>query len=287
VVVAAGEGAEELSGLVPGDSVAWADSVTGSYAQAVLIAADRAIPVPDGLDLESAAALTLQGMTADYLVRSTVPVQDGDTVVLYSAAGGVGLLAGQMIREVGGRLIAVVGDAAKAALLMDDGVPPDDIVVLGALRDVTEDLPQAILDRTGQVGADAVFDSIGRDTFAASMRALRRRGTLVLFGASSGPVPPFDPQELNAHGSIFLTRPTLADYTAGREELLERAARVFGAAVDGELHVRIGERFPLDQAGAAQAALESRATTGKVLLIPPGPDDAAVEPAVGVSDAEH
>jgi NADPH2:quinone reductase len=267
-VVAAGEGSTEASGLRVGSPVAWASSVSGSYGELVVIAADQALPVPEGLDIAVAAALPLQGMTADYLVRSVFPVGPEHTVAFYAAAGGVGLLAGQMIRTAGGRLLAVVGNAAKASLLMDDGVPPADIVTLGAMRNVTEELPKAIRACTQELGADAVFDSIGRDTFAASLRSLRRRGTLVLFGASSGPVAPFDPQYLNAHGSLFLTRPSLGDYTASRDELLERSGRVFAAAAEGRLSVRVGARFPLAEAAAAQAALESRATTGKVLIVP-------------------
>ncbi|MDR0432358.1 MAG: quinone oxidoreductase [Bifidobacteriaceae bacterium] len=267
-VIAAADDATEISGFTVGSRVAWARSVSGSYADAVVVNAAQAVPVPDDLDLPTAAAVTLQGMTADYLVRSTFPVKPDHTVALYAAAGGVGLLAGQMIRRIGAHLIAVVGSAPKVELLLDDGVPQVDIVVLGTMRNVTTELAEAIRQRTDGLGAHAVFDSIGRDTFAASLESVRRRGMLVLFGGSSGPVPAFDPQELNAHGSIFLTRPTLADYTATRQELLERAARVFGEVSRGELKVRIAHSFPLAEAAAAHTALESRTTMGKVLLIP-------------------
>jgi NADPH2:quinone reductase len=267
-VVAVGEDATAVPGLGEGSAVAWATSATGSYAELVLVDADQALAVPEGLDLTTAAALPLQGMTADYLVRSTFPVGPEHTAALYAAAGGVGLLAGQMIRRAGARLIAVVGDAAKAQLLMDDDVPPGDIIVLGTMRSITDELPAAIRERLDGEGADVIFDSIGRDTFAASLTAVRRRGMVVLFGGSSGPVAPFDPQELNAHGSVYLTRPTLAHYTATRTELLERSERVFGEAASGTLNVRIGQTFPLADAAAAHTALEGRETTGKVLLVP-------------------
>ncbi|MDR1294918.1 MAG: quinone oxidoreductase [Bifidobacteriaceae bacterium] len=267
-VLEAGDGAEDLSGLHPGSQVAWASSATGSYAELVLVDAAQAIPLPDGLDVQTAGALALQGMTADYLVRAAFPVAEEHTVSFYAAAGGVGLLAGQMIRSTGARLIAVVGSAPKLELLLDDGVPREDVIVLGTMRDISSELPAGVRDRTDGRGVHAVFDSIGKDTFAASLASVRRRGVVVLFGASSGPVDPFDPQELNAAGSAFLTRPKLDDYTATRRELLQRAGRVFGAAARGHLAVRIGERFPLAEAAAAHDALESRTTTGKVLLTP-------------------
>jgi NADPH2:quinone reductase len=266
-IAALGQGLED-SGYEVGQKVAYAESVTGGYAELVRVDAARAILLPPGLDLKVAAALPMQGLTADYLVRSTFPVKAGQDVLLYAAAGGVGSLAAQMIHETGARLIATVGDAAKAASLTALGVPSGDVLVLGTMRDLATDLPKAVKDRTGGRGVHVVFDGIGKDTFKASLASLRRRGTLVLFGGASGQVPPLDPQELNAHGSLYLTRPTLADYVATREELVERAERVFGAAARGELTVKIGQEFPLEQAAQAHAALESRATTGKLLLIP-------------------
>ncbi|MCL2787293.1 MAG: quinone oxidoreductase [Micrococcales bacterium] len=267
-VLAVGDEVDDSGTLAPGAPIAWADSVTGSYADQVVVKADRVLPLPQGVPPEIAAALPLQGMTADYLVRSTFEVKADHTVALYAAAGGVGGLATQMILATGARLLAVVGTQAKAEVCEELGVPHDDIIITGVMRDLTVDLAEAIHDRTDGEGVDAVFDSIGKDTFRASLRALRRRGTLVLFGGSSGQVPPFDPQELNAHGSLFLTRPTLADYTSTRRELIERARRVFGAAARGELDVRIGQTFPLEEAAAAHQALEGRGTTGKVVLVP-------------------
>jgi NADPH2:quinone reductase len=267
-IVALGAGVGQDADFAVGQRVAWADSVSGSYAPLVRVAAERALPVPDGLDPLAAAALPLQGMTADYLVHSTFPVGPGDTTVLYAAAGGVGLLASQMILAAGGRLIPAVGTQAKAHLLERLGVPPSDVMILGTMRDLTADIPELVRELTEAAGADVVYDSIGQATFKASLASLRRRGTLVAFGGSSGQIPPFDIQELNAHGSLYLTRPTLADYTATRAELLERAERVFDAALNGELAVTIGERFPLLDAAQAHTALESRATTGKILLIP-------------------
>jgi NADPH2:quinone reductase len=267
-VVALGPSLKASDDVHVGAQVAWADSVTGSYAQYVVVSADAAVPVPDGMDPAIAAALPLQGMTADYLVRSTFPVGPEHTVAFYAAAGGVGGLALQMIRQAGGRVIAVVGSADKADLVVETGVPAADVIVLGVMRDLGKELPQAIRDRTDGLGVHAVFDSIGKDTFTASLASLRQRGTLVLFGGSSGQVPPFDPQELNARGSLYLTRPGLGAYTATREELLERAARVFGAADDGDLAVRVGAQFPLGAAAEAHKALESRKTVGKIVLLP-------------------
>jgi NADPH2:quinone reductase len=266
-VVALGPEADPLGPAV-GDRVAWAESVTGSYAELAVVDAAKALAIPAGMATADAAALALQGLTADYLVRSTFPVGPGMAVAFYAAAGGVGGLATQMVLASGARLLAVVGDAAKAAAVEALGANAEDTVVTGTMRDIGTELATRLLDLTGGDGLHAVYDSIGKDTFAASLRALRRRGTLILFGASSGPVPPFDPQELNAHGSLYLTRPTLRDYTTSRAELLERADRVFGAAAAGDLTVRIGERFPLAEAAAAHEALEGRRTLGKVLLIP-------------------
>ncbi|MDR2380392.1 MAG: quinone oxidoreductase [Bifidobacteriaceae bacterium] len=258
----------DVTGLHVGQRVAWASSESGSYAEVALVGADKTLPVPDELDLEVAAALPLQGMTADYLTHSTYPLGPGDVAVIYAAAGGVGGLAVQMALAAGARVIATVGSAAKIPAVAALGVPEADIVNLGALSDLTVALPREILERTGARGADVVYDGIGRATFHATLASLRPRGTAVLFGGASGQVEPLDPQELNAHGSLYLTRPKLDDYTASRAELFERGARVLGAAGAGKLRVNVGQRFALDQAAAAHRAIESGTTQGKILLLP-------------------
>ncbi|MDR5698028.1 MAG: quinone oxidoreductase, partial [Armatimonadota bacterium] len=206
-----------------------------------------------------AAAVMLQGMTAHYLTHSTYPLREGDVALVHAAAGGVGLLLTQMAKRRGATVIGTVSTEAKARLAEDAGV---DHVVL-----YTETNFEAEARRiTDGKGVQVVYDSVGRDTFERSLGSLTLRGMLVLFGQSSGPVAPFDPQILNAKGSLFLTRPTLMHYTATREELLWRANDVLGWVASGELRVRIDRTFPLDQAAEAHRALESRQTTGKVLL---------------------
>ncbi|MFH5822628.1 quinone oxidoreductase family protein [Georgenia sp. AZ-5] len=254
-----------VTGVAVGDRVAWADA-PGSYAEQVLVRADKALPVPDGLSLETAAALPLQGMTAHYLVASTFPVQPGQTVLLTAAAGGVGLLLTQLATARGARVIGLVGSHDKEVLAREAGAA--EVIRYTELDDVTAELPPIVRELTGGVGVDVAYDGVGKDTFDASLASIRTRGMLVLFGGASGQVPPFDPQRLNAAGSLFLTRPTLAHYTLDRQELVWRAGEIFGAAADGALDVRVGARFPLAEAGAAHEALEGRATTGKVLLVP-------------------
>jgi len=254
--------------LAAGQRVAWADSVTGSYAEYALVSEDATMALPDQVTSQMAAATALQGLTADFLVRDTFEVGPGHSVVLYAAAGGVGTLATQMILATGARLIAVVGSASKMTKVAALGVAPRDIVVLEALADLPKDLPARVKDLTGGRGVDVVYDGVGRDTFAASLAMCKPRGMVVLFGGSSGQVPPFDPQELNAHGSLFLTRPKLGDYTATPEELNLRADRLWRAVGAGSLAVAIGSVLPLDQAAKAHQDLESRRTTGKTLLKP-------------------
>jgi len=254
--------------LTEGQRVAWADSVTGSYAEYALISESAAAPLPDNITSPTAAAAALQGMTADFLVRDTFPVGPGHTVVLYAAAGGVGTLATQMILRTGARLIAVVGSAAKVTKVAALGVAPRDILVMSTMPNLTQDLPARVRELTAGQGVDVVYDGVGRDTFAASLAMCQPRGTVVLFGGSSGQVPPFDPQELNAHGSLYLTRPKLGDYTATPEELNLRAGRVWRALGAGSLAVAIGSVLPLDRAAQAHLDLESRNTTGKTLLRP-------------------
>ncbi len=248
-------------GLAPGDRVAWSN-VAGSYASHVVAEAERLVPVPAGVDDESAAALLLQGMTAHYLCRSTYALQAGETCLVYAAAGGVGLLLCQLARAAGARALGVVSTPEKAELAREAGAAETFVWGRG-------DLAAAARAFAGGRGVDVAYDSVGRDSFDLSLRCLRPRGSLVLYGQSSGPVEPFDPQKLAQHGSLFLTRPKLGDYTADRAELLGRAGELFAEVAAGRLRVRVGGRFPLARAGDAHRALESRATTGKLLLLPP------------------
>lgn len=257
VVEAVGEGVIDVR---PGDRVAWA-SGPGSYATHALVPAGRLVPVPAGLDAQSAAAAMLQGMTAQYLVRATYPLTPGDVCLVHAAAGGVGLLLCQMARRLGATVIGTVSTEEKAARARAAGAHE---VILYTQADFEAEVKRL----TGGQGVSVVYDSVGKDTFERSLKCLRRRGMLVLFGQASGPVPPLDPQILSRGGSLFLTRPTLFDYTATREELLERAADVLGAIQRGELALTIGATFPLAEAAEAHRALGGRGTTGKVLLLP-------------------
>jgi NADPH:quinone reductase len=256
-IAAVGAGVTDLA---VGDRVAWA-AAQGSYAERVLVDAARAIPVPDGVSDEVAGAVPLQGMTAHYLATSTYPVQAGDTVIVHAAAGGVGLLLTQIVKMRGGRVIATVSTEEKAALASRAGA--DEVVRYDQVDFVAE-----ARRLTGGAGVAAVYDGVGRTTFDGSLSSLRPRGMMVLYGASSGPVPPFDPQRLNSGGSLFLTRPSIGHYTATRAELLERAAQVFGWIAAGKLDVRIGGRYSLAEAGRAHEDLQGRRTTGKLLLVP-------------------
>lgn len=257
-VSAAGPG---VDGVAVGDRVAWAMTPQAGYAEQVTLAADRVVPVPEGVDLETAAASMLQGMTAHYLVSSTYPAQEGQTALVTAAAGGVGLLLCQLLRDKGVRVIGTVGNEAKAELARANGASQTVLY-----RDV--DLVEEVRRLTGGDGVHVVYDGVGKDTFDAGLELLRRRGTMVLFGAASGPVPPVDPQVLNQQGSLFLTRPSLAHYVADRQELLWRAGEVLAAVAGHRLDVRIGERYPLPEAGRAHADLEGGRTTGKLILIP-------------------
>jgi NADPH:quinone reductase len=258
LVAATGEGVDEFA---PGDRVAWT-GVEGSYAEQAVIPAERAVPVPDGVTTDDAAAVLLQGVTAQYLSTSTYPIQPGDTAVVHAAAGGVGLLLTQYIKALGGRVIGTVSTAGKERLARAAGA--DEII-----RYTEEDVTAGVRDLTGGAGVPVVYDSVGADTFEASMACLRPRGMLVLFGQSSGPVPPMEPQRLIA-GSFFLTRPTSKHYVATRAELLERAGDVLGRVADGSLSVHIGGRYPLEAARKAHEDLAARRTTGKLLLDPRG-----------------
>ncbi|GAB4085165.1 quinone oxidoreductase [Myceligenerans cantabricum] len=256
---------DDVTGFAVGDRVAWAEG-PGSYAELAVVEAAQAVPVPGGLDLETAAALPLQGMTAHYLVTSTFQVGPGHDILLHAGAGGVGLLATQLAVARGGRVLTTVSTPRKAALSAEAGAAHT--IDYATMSDVTTELPAVVRDLTGGEGVHVVYDGVGRATFDASLDSLRPRGTLVLFGGASGQVPPLDPQVLNRKGSLFLTRPTLAHHLATRGELEWRAAEVLGRAASGELDVRVGSRFPLADAAEAHRALEGRATTGKVLLVP-------------------
>lgn len=258
VVRALGEG---VDGVGVGDRVGWAMVRGTGYTDVAVVPAERAVPVPDDVTTEQAAAVLLQGMTAHFLCTSTYAVQDGDDVLLHAGAGGVGLLLTQLLVARGARVITTVSTDEKAEL--SGGAGASDVV-----RYDREDVVERVRALTGGTGARVVYDGVGRSTFDASLACLARRGMLVLFGASSGAVPPLDPMTLQAHGSVFLTRPTLGDHIADRDELLWRAGEVLGAVGSGALDVRIGARYPLMEADRAHEDLQARRTTGKSLLLP-------------------
>lgn len=256
VVVAVGA---DVRSTKRGDRVAWAP-VTGSYAERCVLPADKAVPVPDGVDLDLAAAAMLQGMTAQYLTSATFPLSPGHRVLIHAAAGGVGLLFVQMAKRRGAMVAGTVGSEEKVALARAAGA---DHVILyrdGGFR-------ESILEWTEGKGVDAVFDSVGQATWDESIGCLARRGTLVSFGQSSGPVPPFEIRRLSA-GSYYLTRPSLGHYVATREELLERAGAVLDAIADGQLEIRVDSRYPLSAAADAHRRIESRESSGKILIVP-------------------
>jgi NADPH2:quinone reductase len=238
--------------------VAW-QGAPGSYAEQVVVPVEACVPVPDSVPDDVAAALLLQGLTAHYLCTSTYPVNAGDIVLLHAGAGGVGLLLTQLVKARGAEIIATVGTPEKAKL--SKGAGADHVIRY-------DEVEATVRDVTGGQGVAVVYDGVGKDTFDTSLAALRRRGMLVLYGASSGPVPPVDPQRLNSGGSLYLTRPTLGHYVATPAELQWRAGELFAAVTAGALSVRVGATFPLDQVRAAHEALEGRRTTGKVLLLP-------------------
>jgi NADPH2:quinone reductase len=260
-VIAAGPGVADFA---VGDRVAWT-GVPGSYAEQVQVPAAAAVGVPDDIELSAAAAVMLQGMTAHYLCYSTYPVAHGDPVVVHAAAGGVGLLLTQIVVMRGGTVIATTSTADKAELAKQAGAQ-----YLAGYDDFGDVVRQVTEGR----GAAVVYDGVGQATFEDSLAALRRRGHLVLYGAASGPVPPFDLQRLNPLGSLYVTRPTLGHFTATREELLWRAGDVFRWISEGRLSVRVGGSYPLDRATQAHEDLSGRRTTGKLLLVPPAGDAA-------------
>jgi NADPH2:quinone reductase len=254
-----GPGAE-LHGLAEGNRVAWA-AVPGSYATGVLAPAASLVRVPDAIESSVAAAAMLQGMTAHYLAYGVRDTRPGDTALVHAAAGGTGLLLVQLLKAAGATVIGTCSTAVKEALAREAGA---DHVIRYTEREVAP----AVRELTRGRGVDVVYDSVGRSTFDQSLASLRPRGLLALFGQSSGPVPPFDLARLNALGSLFVTRPSLAHYSADRAELQMRASAIFDAIAAGRLRVRIGAEFALARAADAHRALEGRATTGKVLLRP-------------------
>lgn len=257
-IVAVGDG---VTDLVVGDRVATAAAEGGSHATHALIDAANAVRVPAGVELEIAAAAMLQGMTAHYLVHSTFSVTEGTDVLVHAAAGGVGRLLVQMAKAQGARVVGTVGSEKKVAIATDVGA--DHVIRYDEVDDIAASVRQFATD-----GVHVVYDGVGRSTFDASLASLRPRGMLVLFGGSSGQVPPLDLQRLNSGGSLFVTRPTLVNYTASRDELVRRASEVLGSIADGSLQIAIGGRYALDDAASAYRDLEGRRTTGKLLLIP-------------------
>ena len=252
---------EDVTHLAVGDRVAWAGPGR-SYAEQVALPAKSVVPVPDGISLQVAAAAILQGMTAHYLCTSTYPVREDDVAVVHAAAGGVGLLLTQMVKQRGGVVVGTTSGGEggeKVELALQAGA--DHVVGYDRFRDIVD-------EATEGAGAHVVYDGVGKDTFDDSLAALRPRGMMVLYGASSGQVPPVDPQRLNSGGSLFLTRPTLVHYIADAAELRWRAGEVFDWIAKGELEVRIGGTYPLAEAARAQEDLASRRTTGKLLLLP-------------------
>jgi len=249
-----------VSSVQVGQRVAWA-SVPGSYATHVLAPEARLVPVPEGIDVRTAAAAMLQGMTAHYLVRSTYPLSRGETCLVHAAAGGVGLLLCQMAKRLGAKVLGTVSTDEKAERARRAGADE-------AIRYRDEDFADACRRLTGGEGVSVVYDSVGKDTFQKSLECVRPRGMLVLFGQSSGPVPPFDPAVLGAKGSLYLTRPSLVHYTATREELLQRAGDVLGSIACGELAIAIHAALPLREVASAHRMLEGRVTSGKLVLVP-------------------
>lgn len=257
-IVALGEGAP-LDFKV-GDRVAWC-SVPGTYAQLAVTPVEKLISIPEGVSSQQAAAAMLQGMTAHYLAHSTYTIRPGDEILIHAGAGGVGLLLTQIAKSLGARVFTTVSNEEKAELSHEAGA---DEVILYTQQDFADSIKKLV----SGAGLHVVYDSVGKTTFEKSLSVLRPRGTLVLFGGSSGAVPPFDLIELSQRGSLYVTRPTLKDYTATRQELEQRAGDVLSAVALGELQLRIEHIYPLIDAAHAHRDLEGRKTTGKLLLIP-------------------
>ncbi len=250
----------EMKLVKNGDRVAWT-SILGSYAEYAAVPKDRLVPIPEGVTDQQAAATMLQGMTAHYLSHDTHPLKRGETALVHAAAGGVGLLLVQMAHNIGARVIATVSTDEKAKLAREAGA---DEIILYTQSDFEAETKRL----TGGKGVDVVYDSVGKTTFEKGLNILRPRGMMVLFGGSSGAVPPLDLMVLAQKGSLYVTRPTLVAYIATREDLLARAEAVFGMIAAGKLKLRIEHTYPLAEAQRAHRELEGRKTTGKLLLIP-------------------
>jgi len=250
----------EVKSVKVGDHVAWT-GVLGGYAEYAAVPADRLVPIPQGVTDQQAAATMLQGMTAHYLIFSAFPLKRGQTALIHAAAGGVGLLLVQMAHNLGARVIATVSTEEKAKLAREAGA---DEVILYTQQDFETETKRL----TNSQGVDVVYDGVGKTTFEKGLNVLRPRGYMVLFGGSSGAVPPFDLIQLSTKGSLFVTRPTLHHYTATTEELRTRASAVFGMIREGKLKLRIEHTYKLTDAQQAHRDLEARKTTGKLLLIP-------------------
>jgi len=257
-VEAVGEGVTEFKA---GDRVAYASPPVGAYAEVRLMPADRVVALPDAIDDPTAAAMMLQGMTAQYLLRRTYRVQPGDTILLHAAAGGVGLIASQWARHLGATVIGTVGSDEKAELARAHGC--HHVIVYSR-----ENFTQRVRDITGGQGVAAVYDSVGQATFMGSLDCLRRLGMMISFGNASGPVPPFDPGILAAKGSLFLTRPSLMAYTAERADLLVSAAELFEVVASGAVKIEVNQTYPLAETARAHRDLEARKTTGSTVLLP-------------------
>jgi NADPH2:quinone reductase len=258
VVEAVGPG---VRGVAVGERVAYASSQAGAYAQERVLPADRLVKIPDGVSDRLAAAAMLKGLTAQFLLRRTYRVRKGTAVVVHAAAGGVGLIAAQWARHLGALVIGVVGSDAKAAVALQHGC--HHALVLGR-----DDMAARVRELTGGLGAHVVYDSVGKDTFVASLDSLRPLGMMVTYGNASGPVPPLAPLELAKRGSLFLTRPTLFHYVARRADLDRAARELFGVIGSGVVRIEIGQTYALQDAAQAHRDLEARRTIGSTVLIP-------------------
>ncbi len=258
VVEAVGPGVTDLS---PGDRVAYAGTPNGAYAQARVMPAAKLVRLPDGIGFEQAAAMMLQGLTAQYLLKRTFPVKAGQTILWHAAAGGVGLIACQWAKALGATVIGTVGSDEKARLAKAHGC--DHVIVYSR-----ENFVERVKEITGGRGVPVVYDSVGKDTWPASLDCLQPLGMMVSFGNASGPLPPVNTGELASRGSLFFTRPTLMTYTAAREDLLAGAADLFDVVLAGKVRIEIQQRYPLAEAAQAHRDLEARRTTGSTLLIP-------------------
>jgi NADPH2:quinone reductase len=252
---------DNVTDLKVGDRVAYASQPPGSYAEQRLIAADRVVKIPTGIADETAATMMLQGLTAQYLLRQTYVVQAGDTILMHAAAGGVGLIVCQWARHLGATVIGTVGSAEKAELARAHGCHHTILYQQENFKDRVSEL-------TNGQGVNVVYDSIGKDTFMNSLACLKKRGTLVTFGNSSGPVPPFEPALLGKKGSLYLTRPTLFDYINTRENLSKKATELFDMVESGKVKIEVNQRYALKDVAQAHADLEARKTTGSTVILP-------------------